>query len=443
MLSPFFFLIKMSSPFPPEILCEIALHLPLTEDVISLTLTNHAVRVALSTPALFKARLLSQKWDIDAWQDEDDKAQRLGDWKRWIRIDHVHSRTLQLFEEASAGGLSPPLVEAPSESRPPNPDVRNVRDTRIHFGKTEDWSRRLSIVFPMLISHHRANNILRITETKYCDAFRAHLMVVTESCHPPFQQSREIRDRSLSTFCWLERACFGLVAFVIQCNADTIESIFGSAWATDGSPDFAKAPTDIVDISRRYSAGFLIQLKMCLNLHFQATHEPLSLLPPSLPPMDPASQYDEPYELGSPTFVWPWLRDGLAGTPLTGLSSASGQKWVGYYIDEGMDEPPMFFELYLAPPHAADAGGNKLYFRGDGADSVGFFTLEGSSDMQTGVVIARKTYVGAHWWDWRGVITPFGMVGVWGTEAQNLGWWWVWPQEWSERSPAPPTVTVE
>ncbi|KAH9046137.1 hypothetical protein EDB84DRAFT_1467852, partial [Lactarius hengduanensis] len=411
-------------------------------------------------------RLLLQKWDIDAWQDEDDKAQRLGDWKRWMRIDSIHSKTLQLFEEASAGGLSPPLVEAPSESGPPSPDVRNIRDTRIHFGKTEDWSRRLSIVFPMLISHHRANNILHITETKYCDAFRAHLMVVTESfCHPPSQQSREIRDRSpLSTFCWLERACFGLVAFVIQCNADTIESIFGDAWTTEGSPDFvadifstfpfdamalfpsngsARAPTDIVDISRRYSAGFLFQLKMRLNLHFRATREPLSLLPPSLPPIDPASQYDEPYELGSPAFVWPWLRDGLAGTPLTGLSSASGQKWVGYYIDEGMDEPgpPMFFKLYLAPPPAADAGANKLYFRGDGADSVGLFTLEGSSDTQTGVVIARKTYVGAHWWDWRGVITPFGMVGVWGTETQNSGWWWVWPQEWSERSPAPPTVT--
>ena len=46
--------------FPPEVLYEIALHLPLTEDVIALSLTCHAVRGAISTPALFKARLLSQ-----------------------------------------------------------------------------------------------------------------------------------------------------------------------------------------------------------------------------------------------------------------------------------------------------------------------------------------------------------------------------------------------
>ncbi|KAI9434368.1 hypothetical protein H4582DRAFT_1856017 [Lactarius indigo] len=455
----------MSLPFPPEILCEIALHLPLTEDIVALGLTNRAVRVALSTPALFKARLLSQKWDVDAWKDEDDKAHRRADWKRWMHIDYIHTKTLQLFEEASAGGLSPPLVETPSES--PNRDVRNIRNTCIDFGKTKDWSRRLSKVFPMLIVHHRANNILQITETKYCDALRAYLTVVTEIfCRTPPQRSHEIRDQSLfSTFSWLERACFGLVAFVMQCNANKIESIFGAAWTEEGSPDFvaaafsrlprgamvlfpstgsARTLTDTVGTSMRYSAGFLIQLKIRLKLHFDVAREKLSLLPPSLPPMDPGSQYDEPYELGSPAFVWPWLRDGLAGTPFAGLSSASGHGWVGYYTItrtvERMNDPPMFFKLYFAPP-PADAAANKVYFRGDGADGVGSFTLEGSSDTQTGVVIARKTYVGEHSWEWHGVMTPFGMVGVWGTETQNFGWWWVWPQEWSERSSAPPTVT--
>ncbi len=198
----------------------------------------------------------------------------------------------------------------------------------------------------------------------------------------------------------------------------------------------------------RYSAGFLIQIKIRLKLHFNAAaRKPLLLLPPSLPPIDPASQYDEPYDLGSATFVWPWLRDGLAGTPFTGLSSASGHRWVGYYTYTGtverMDDPPMFFKLYLAPPPVADAASYKLYFRGEGADGEGLFTLEGASDTQTGVVIARKTYVGAHWFDWHGVITPFGMVGVWGTGARNYGWWWIWPQEWSERSPAPAATVTQ
>lgn len=116
----------MSSPFPPEILCEIALNLPLTQDVIALSLTNHGARAALSTSTLFKARLVSQNWDIDAWKDEDDEAQLSGDWRRWMRIDHMHSKTLQLLEEATAGGLS--LSSGVSYSGSPSPEIWGVRN---------------------------------------------------------------------------------------------------------------------------------------------------------------------------------------------------------------------------------------------------------------------------------------------------------------------------
>ena len=385
----------------------------------------------------------------------------------------------------------------------------------IHMGKAEYWSRRLSKVFPMVIAHHRkspilpngcpsvvlcsanspktsflplgANNILLLSETKYCDALRAYLMVVTKIYTPiTTQQSHEYRDKSSVGF--LERACFGLTAFVMQCelrqpfrcarawadqfltsvtvgNAKTIESIFGGAWTEGGSPDFmadlfsklrpgAMAPlssisnggalAETLENSIRHTAGFLVQIKLHLKLHFEAARGPLSLLPPSIPPMNAASQYDGPYELGSAAILWPWLRDGLAGTPLAGLSPASGHRWAGYYTYEDILEthdPPMFFKLRLAPPTPAAEAAYKVYFCGEGADNVGSFTLEGSSDTQTGVVIARKVYAGAHWWDWYGVITPFGMVGVWGTGSNAFGWWWIWPQEWSERSTAPATVT--
>jgi hypothetical protein len=115
----------MSKPLPPKILREIALHLPHTEDVMAMSVTSHAVRAALSTPTLFKARLSLQKWDIGAWQDE---AQLSGDWKRWIRIDYMHSKTLQLLEEASAGGLLHPPVRFPFQSL--HPDLRDFRNTQ-------------------------------------------------------------------------------------------------------------------------------------------------------------------------------------------------------------------------------------------------------------------------------------------------------------------------
>ncbi|KAI0281730.1 hypothetical protein BC826DRAFT_1111189 [Russula brevipes] len=50
--------------FPPELLCQIALHLPLPRDVLTFGLIHSRVRKALSTPALFKARLAFQGWDV-------------------------------------------------------------------------------------------------------------------------------------------------------------------------------------------------------------------------------------------------------------------------------------------------------------------------------------------------------------------------------------------
>ena len=119
-----------------------------------------------------------------------------------------------------------------------------------------------------------------------------------------------------------------------------------------------------------YSACFLIQVKIRLRLHSDAARRPPTLLPPSLPPMGLATWYDEPHELGSATFSWPWLRDGLAGTPLAGLSSTSGYRWVGYYTMtsavEAMHDLLMFLKLYLAPPLSSDAAANKVHFHARG-----------------------------------------------------------------------------
>jgi hypothetical protein len=245
-------------------------------------------------------------------------------------------------------------------------------------------------------------------------------------------------------------------------TANKIEPIFGDAWTAEGSPDFvaglfsrlrlsggtlfstlSHGTGSARDIAGTYSAGFLILVAMRLRLHFglNVARKPLTLLPPLLPPMDiTSSQYDEPDEPDSATFLWPWLRGGLVGTPLARLSSTSGRRWAGHFTYGGssdMSDPPMIINLYFASPPSANAAANKVYFRGEGAEtyapnSAAPFTLEGAADTENGVVIAAKRYSGGTRWEWHGVITPFGMVGVWGTGTQASGWWWIWPQEWSE-----------
>ena len=267
-------------------------------------------------------------------------------------------------------------------------------------------------------------------------------------------------------------------------NENIIESVVGDAWRR-GPPDFiddafrrlrldtvalfrsigsARAPTedDVLDISKCYSVAFLIQTMLYLNLHFCASRDndaPVfaPLLAPLLHLIEPASQYEEPHKLGSAACTWPWLRDGLAGTPLAGLSFTSGHQWTGVYtyIMDAMygdhpvqhlpDDTAMEIELFLAPPPAADSEAHNVYLRGEGIDNMGEFTLNGECDTRTGVVDARKAYVGAHWCDssWNGLVTPFGMVGVWGNKSDGDGWWWIWPEVWSERSPVPAAVAVQ
>jgi hypothetical protein len=155
---------------PLELFYEIALHLPLTKDVLAFTLTNSRIRGALSTPALFKARLSLRGWDVSAWKDEDDAAKSLGDLNRWISIDHAYCRTSQLFEEAAVDGYFLITPESPTNEavlwrsvlpgtdfgwdNRRSPDLRPVFDG----DKTVVWLKKLSKVFPLFVTHHRAYN---------------------------------------------------------------------------------------------------------------------------------------------------------------------------------------------------------------------------------------------------------------------------------------------
>ena len=210
-------------------------------------------------------------------------------------------------------------------------------------------------------------------------------------------------------------------------------------------------------ISERYSAVFFFQTILLAALHLDAADDcPQPLLPaPSLPHFDPRSSsfyYSHPYhgngapvepgaittDLSAP--LRPWLHDGLAGTPLAALSPTTGRAWAGYYTCRCIVDrvPPMYIELRSIPaPDAADTESthNRVYFRGDGHDRVGTFVITGTCDTRTGVISATKAYDMMHQWEWRGMLTPFGMAGTWGAGLRGWGgWWWIWPREWSPAS---------
>lgn len=151
----------------PELFYQIALHLPLTKDVLAFSLTHSRVHDALSTPALPKARLALQGWDVTAWKDEDyNAAQYPKVLERWMRIDHTYCRTAQLFEQAAVESYfhfssDTPVVDDVVWGRArshlgPYVDSRPTLDGE----KTAVWLRKLSEVLPMFITHHRTFSAL-------------------------------------------------------------------------------------------------------------------------------------------------------------------------------------------------------------------------------------------------------------------------------------------
>ena len=158
---------------PPELFYQIALHLPFTKDVFALSLTNSRVHGALSTPALFKARLALRGWDVSAWNDEDAAAQSPGDFKRWMRIDHTYCRTIQLFDEATVDGYFLIIPDSPIEgdvlwsTTPPDPgqNIQSCNSRTVFDGeKTVIWLKKLSGVLPLFVTHHRTYFLLLLFE---------------------------------------------------------------------------------------------------------------------------------------------------------------------------------------------------------------------------------------------------------------------------------------
>jgi hypothetical protein len=166
---------------PPELFYQVALHLPSTGDVLTFSLIHSRVREILSTPVLFKERLALQGWDVSAWLEEDNNAtvslSPQGYLERWMRIDHIYCRTVQLFDDAAADDYflkSPPNVDSDRDATEPEPEqpdrgLSNDIVTPKSPDQSPDpcnpgidrqkriiWMGKLSVVLPEFVAHHRA-----------------------------------------------------------------------------------------------------------------------------------------------------------------------------------------------------------------------------------------------------------------------------------------------
>ena len=207
--------------FPLELFYQFALHLPSTSDVLTFSLTHSRIRKVLSTSALFKERLALQGWDVSAWLEEDSSAaiprSPQEDQERWMRIDHIYFRTVQLLDEAAADNyfsspeserLDPESYEDITLLDPFRIPAQTPPDPLFLGRKTVVWLRKLSEVLPVFLTHHRT-----FLDVLFCGVLRFIVVVFR-----PFRWKKRLANhRSKAPQCSFD-LCKGLLFFEFHCR---------------------------------------------------------------------------------------------------------------------------------------------------------------------------------------------------------------------------------
>lgn len=109
-------------------------------------------------------------------------------------------------------------------------------------------------------------------------------------------------------------------------------------------------------------------------------------------------------------------------------------EWIGFYsisrqIEERVSfDPPMHGIRFSAS--ANDDCPTILYLHATGKDGVDPFDLDGLVEQKSGKVMLTKRYNQFNIWYWSSIMTPYGIVGTWGSRGYG-GWVWLWKVGWT------------
>ncbi|VDB84521.1 unnamed protein product [Peniophora sp. CBMAI 1063] len=470
---------------PTELVQHVAISAWTARDVLSLAHSNRLLHGAITTPLVFRTRLLNARWDTSVWEEEarglsSDEALHL-----WIRAD------------ASSGAVATMLLEAR------DPQYFELHDTlyRVYYPRLtftqwgsvlcdcgEDdiralddllaqgehlrlingdgvWTWMTGFVRPFshVLSHNNSRtsgnldklislaengNVWKVVLRTLLGLVHNRVLTQRLVILPPDFYPDLTPDLGAVLYHAfdLERFASAFAHFTLSCDQADLERIFGAFrediwpaytarhWANNtarltherffgswiATAHDGNYPQTVTE-TRRFSSSFLCIVAFYLDLRLSPSQDD-SLSPPRLP-------------RGQGARIWTDLlpRHSLEGTPLHHLPNDGGRRaWGGYYgyyarsIGRYRD-PPMILDLAVAV-----AQEDMIHLFGEGQDNVGSFTLSVRVARRTGLFDGIKSYTHDQLrWDWRGCVTPFGLVGRWGDRHQG-GPVWIWPREWSE-----------
>ncbi|KAF8170328.1 hypothetical protein K438DRAFT_1773881 [Mycena galopus ATCC 62051] len=398
---------------PPDLLQKIALHVPTARDVFSLSLVSQYSRNSLTVPVLFKWRLEYYGWDVELWE-KDYPLENLHDSKsegdHWFRIDHIHSHLENLFEHA----IAPDSLITSATTGQGSADLSDDRIIR--------WLEDVSGLLSAVVLHHVSRNLSRLTQVKYEPVWatmfeRLCLPMTLVSQHTPVGLG--FLALGLAAVCHSEGTAHILENHRARKVFQSLH-IFRTG-VSDGTP---------LQLSSILVVSSMLRVKLLAQLVSNRGHWVTTrLLPPSTPLPSP----------DIPDFRWVDVvrspnREMNFAISVLELLHDEETPWCGYYSQGGGFGGPMRMAIRRV---ATDVASGAVAFQGSGSDSVGSFDLQGRIDLMSGSLAAEKKYTLGPSWEWSGFVTPFGLVGRWGSDVilgrKNWcgGWWWIWPTQWN------------
>ncbi|KAJ9663338.1 hypothetical protein H2198_000855 [Neophaeococcomyces mojaviensis] len=106
-------------------------------------------------------------------------------------------------------------------------------------------------------------------------------------------------------------------------------------------------------------------------------------------------------------------------------------EWIGYYCHVRVGRQPTWDPMMHGINFEITADyADHCAVRSRGDDAYGPSSLFGTVHKQNGSLQITKQYENGTTWQWSAVMTPFGIVGSWGSSIWG-GWFWLWKRSWS------------
>ena len=248
--------------------------------------------------------------------------------------------------------------------------------------------------------------------------------------------ARMVQGRPAEHYCLEDDGVFDGDVYV---KLDEVLFKSEETWNAATFPDWKMTDSSSIELVRLYSNTYMAAAAFTYQLYAEWRSHPwsherhmhaLSAIP--------FTTFIHPPDPFAPAIEWldPDLMLLSHVSGMTEPAFLNDGEWVGFRVDTQQDEDDVGPRLQNVHFQATATIWTVHLAAQDGREGDEPFTLQGDIDRSSGRVRMQQQFTtgDTDLWLWAGFITPFGMLGTWGTQYWGLphfmGWFWLWKKAW-------------